>query len=196
MARLTLEDGRRYDNAGAIAETLAPLGIRLQHWELPDDRTTLSLLDKETLNPPQRKALLAAVAYRFDQLKRQRSYTASDLVVLHDSQPEFGELATKFARPHTHADDEVRYILDGGGYFGLVAPDGRQALLEVEAGDCVTVPAGAEHWFEFGTYRRVKAVRYFTESSGWEAEFTGRIQTVRPLVPHIGPPEFASESCS
>lgn len=183
MARLTLEDGRRYDNPAAIAETLAPLGVRLQRWSLPDDAATQQLLAADTLNEKQRGALLAAVAHRFDELKTKRAYTAHDLVVLHDSQPEFGALAAKFARPHTHVDDEVRYILDGGGYFGLIDANGRQALLEVEAGEYINVPAGAEHWFELGTYRRVKAVRYFSQSAGWNAEFTGRATSLHPVLP-------------
>lgn len=180
MAALYLEGGRRYGNVAAIAEALALLGVTLNRWTLPQDATTRALLDAPVLDETQQAALLAAVEDRFDELKRSRHYTARDLVVLHESQAGFAELAAKFARTHTHADDEVRFILDGRGYFGLVDGNGRQVLLEVEAGEYINVPAGAEHWFELGSSKRVKAVRYFTEAAGWGASFTDRPVSVRP----------------
>jgi 1,2-dihydroxy-3-keto-5-methylthiopentene dioxygenase len=40
-------------------------------------------------------------------------------------------LLSKFNRCHTHADDEVRYIIDGEGVFGFVRPDGSQVELTI-----------------------------------------------------------------
>jgi len=182
MASLYLEDGRRYDNTAAIVETLAPLGVTLSRWDLPDNVATGKLLAAATLDEERKAALLAAVDPHFDELKQNRPYTARDLVVLHESQPDFDELTASFRRPHSHADDEVRYILDGLGYFGLIDGRGRQLLLKVVPGEYINVPAGVEHWFELGAGKRVKAVRYFTEATGWQAEFTNRVPVVRPPV--------------
>jgi 1,2-dihydroxy-3-keto-5-methylthiopentene dioxygenase len=53
-------------------------------------------------------------------------------------------------------------------------------LLKVEASEYINVPAGTEHWFELGPRQRVKAVRYFSETTGWTAEFTDRATTLHP----------------
>jgi len=82
----------------------------------------------------------------------------------------------KFAKIHLHTDDEVRYILAGRGYFGFVEPDDGQFLVEVAAGDYINVPANTEHWFEMRDSGRIKAVRYFIDTSGWTPVYTGRVR--------------------
>ena len=62
----------------------------------------------------------------------------------------------------------------GRGYFGFVDPDDEQFLLEVSAGDYINVPANTEHWFEMRDSKRLKAVRYFIDTSGWAPVYTER----------------------
>ncbi|MBE9016571.1 acireductone dioxygenase, partial [Chroococcidiopsidales cyanobacterium LEGE 13417] len=38
----------------------------------------------------------------------------------------------------------------------------------------INVPAGTEHWFYLTTARRVKAVRYFIDTTGWVPQYTGK----------------------
>ena len=57
--------------------------------------------------------------------------------------------------------------------FGVVLPDGGQVELAVEAPEYICVPAGTEHWFRLDDRRRIKAIRIFMETQGWEADFTG-----------------------
>jgi 1,2-dihydroxy-3-keto-5-methylthiopentene dioxygenase len=83
-------------------------------------------------------------------------------------------MLAKFDKIHYHTDDEVRYILAGRGFFGFVEPDGEQFLLEVAAGDYINVPANTEHWFEMKDSKRIKAVRYFIDTSGWTPVYTQR----------------------
>jgi 1,2-dihydroxy-3-keto-5-methylthiopentene dioxygenase len=87
----------------------------------------------------------------------------------------------KFSRPHIHTDDEVRYIVDGEGVFGFVCPDGTQMELTIQPEEYINVPAGTEHWFYLTSQRRIKAVRYFVDTSGWTPEYTNtkiRMQAV------------------
>jgi 1,2-dihydroxy-3-keto-5-methylthiopentene dioxygenase len=81
-------------------------------------------------------------------------------------------LLAKYALAHTHADDEVRYVLAGAGVFGFVRPDGSQLELLVRAGECINVPAGTEHWFHLTASRTFKAVRYFMDNKGWTPVYT------------------------
>jgi 1,2-dihydroxy-3-keto-5-methylthiopentene dioxygenase len=47
-------------------------------------------------------------------------------------------------------------------------------MLEVSVGDYINVPANTEHWFTLGDSKRIKAVRYFIDTSGWTPVYTQR----------------------
>ena len=40
--------------------------------------------------------------------------------------------------------------------------------------DYINVPANVEHWFEMKDSKRIKAVRYFIDTSGWTPVYTER----------------------
>ena len=42
-----------------------------------------------------------------------------------------------------------------------------------EKGDLLSVPDGTPHWFDMGERPNVKAIRLFTDTSGWVAHYTG-----------------------
>lgn len=111
---------------------------------------------------------------RFEELKREAGYTTRDMIAIHENIPGLADMLAKFEKIHYHTDDEVRYILAGKGYFGFVEADGAQFMLEVSAGDYINVPANAEHWFTMRDSRRIKAVRYFIDTSGWTPVYTDR----------------------
>lgn len=173
MATLRLEDGTIFADLPAIVAELAPLNIQLRRWEVEDDAQLQSLLAKEQLTDAEKEFVLAAFDTHFQQLQQTAGYQSRDLIVLHPDLPNLDELLAKFDRIHTHAEDEVRYILDGAGVFGFVRPDGSQVELTVEAADYISVPAGTEHWFYLTPQRRIKAIRYFTGTAGWIPQYTG-----------------------
>lgn len=174
MARIIFTDGRQQQELEQIQATLAPLNVNLRHWPIPSDADSEKLLQAKSLDDQQKEQLLQAVNHYFEQLKEEQGYTTRDMIVLHDEIPGIAEMLAKFESIHTHADDEVRYILAGKGYFGFVKPDGEQFLVEVNAGDYINVPANTEHWFTLGDSKRIKAVRYFIDTSGWVPEYTDR----------------------
>ncbi len=173
MALLQLEAGQTVAILSDIRLELSRLGIELAHWPIERTPKIAPLLAAEILNETQKEELLCAFDERFEDQKRRYGYQARDLVVLHSSVPNLENLLKIFDKCHTHADDEVRYIIDGTGRFGFVAPDGKQMLLTVEAGEYIRVPANTEHWFVLDENRRIKAVRYFTNKDGWVANYTG-----------------------
>ncbi|MDH5301148.1 MAG: cupin domain-containing protein [Gammaproteobacteria bacterium] len=174
MARIIFTDGRQIHDLKQIQATLAPLNVSLRYWPVPTDTDSQSLLAAKALDDSQKTSLLQSVNHYFDQLKDELGYTTRDMIVLHEDIPGLSDLLAKFESIHTHADDEVRYILAGKGYFGFVTADGEQFLVEVNAGDYINVPANAEHWFTLGDSSRIKAVRYFIDTSGWVPEYTQR----------------------
>lgn len=172
MARIIYSDGRQETDMEKIAPVLATMGVALKQWPTPS--SSAELLAKAALNDEQKNTVLTSVDDRFEQLKQELGYTTRDLIVLHEDVPGLDEIMAKFESIHYHTDDEVRYIVAGKGYFGFVEPDGGQLLVEVVAGDYINVPANAEHWFTLGDSSRIKAVRYFIDTSGWTPVYTER----------------------
>ena len=172
MAILQLEDGTRYTDLDAIGRELAPLNLVLNQWPVGEVTAKL-LLAKASLSETEKEELLKSLDHYFAQLQQEAGYQSRDLIVLNPETPNLESLLAKFATCHTHADDEVRYIIDGEGVFGFVRPDGSQVELTVQPEEYINVPAGTEHWFHLTAMKRVKAVRYFTGTAGWVPEYTG-----------------------
>jgi len=182
MAKLRLANGTIHSDLQTISDELSPLNIQLNHWSLGEDPQLNHLLLKESLNDDEKDQVLTALDDYFKQLQQTADYQSRDLVVLHPGVPNLDTLLAKFDRIHTHADDEVRYIIDGEGIFGFVRPDGSQVELTVEAEEYINVPAGTEHWFYLTPKRQIKAIRYFTGTEGWVPQYTGTEIHVRPVL--------------
>ena len=174
MARIIAPNGTEITDFAAICARLARLGIALNRWPAPADARAQALLEQKSLNDVEKEELLGFVQHRFDELTRAHGYSARDMVVIHEDIPGLDAMLAKFDKIHYHTDDEVRYVLAGRGYFGFVEPNGEQFLLEVAASDYINVPANTEHWFEMKDSKRIKAVRYFIDSSGWSPVYTER----------------------
>lgn len=172
MAILRLEDGTTYTQLSDITRELAPLKIKLNSWPVGDNPEMRELLGKDALDDNQKEQVLQALDGYFEQLKETAGYQSRDLIVLHPEIPNLDTLLSKFDKCHIHADDEVRYIVAGEGIFGFVRPDGSQVEVTVQPEEFINVPANTEHWFYLTAARKVKAVRYFTTTTGWTPEYT------------------------
>lgn len=172
MAILKLEDGTSYTDLQLISNELASLNVKLNYWSVGNNPQLRDLLAKDSLTEEQKEVVLQGLDNYFEQLKQTAGYQERDLIVLHPDTPNLDQLLAKFNRVHTHADDEVRYIIDGEGVFGFVRPDGSQVELTIQPEEYINVPAKAEHWFHLTSTRRVKAVRYFSNTEGWVPEYT------------------------
>ena len=174
MARIIEANGTETTDFKLISARLSRIGISLKRWPTPESPRARELLEKQALSDAEKEEFLKLVDNRFEELKRDKGYQTRDMVVIHEGIPNLGDMLAKFDKIHTHADDEVRYIVGGSGYFGFVESDGKQFLLEVTAGDYINVPANSEHWFEMKGCTRCKAVRYFIDTSGWTPHYTER----------------------
>jgi 1,2-dihydroxy-3-keto-5-methylthiopentene dioxygenase len=171
MAILELENGQRLTDIAAISEHLAVLGVKLQQWPIGNDPATLSLLAQPGLSEEEKEAVLRSLDHYFETLKAESSYHSRDLIVLHPDVPNLDGMLAKFSPPHAHAEDEVRYIIDGEGVFGFIAPSGQQMELTIQPEEYINVPARTPHWFYLTSQRCIKAVRYFCGTEGWVPEY-------------------------
>ncbi|OUL24694.1 acireductone dioxygenase [Nostoc sp. RF31YmG] len=174
MAILQLENGTFYKDLKDITRELASLNIQLNQWIVGSDRQLHDLLAKDSLNEDEKEQVLQALDGYFEQLQQTAGYQSRDLIVLHPGIANLDELLAKFAQIHTHADDEVRYIIDGEAVFGFVRPDGSQVELTIQPQEYINVPARTEHWFHLTPAKRVKAVRYFITTEGWVPQYTAK----------------------
>lgn len=171
MAILRLTDGTVYHDRANIDRELAPLNIRLQSWPVGNDPQLLSILNQPQLSTDDKNSVLNHLDHYFQQLQTS-GYQSRDVIALHPDTPGLDEMLAKFDRCHTHAEDEVRYVVAGAGIFGFVRPDQTQVELTVQSAEYINVPAGTEHWFYLTSSRQIVALRYFMGTSNWTPEYT------------------------
>lgn len=147
-----------------IKKFLTGNGIDYEHWEIPKE--ALVYTEKETLSDNEKEELLQIVNHRFLELQQKFGYKTRDLIVLHPNVPGLDEMLAKFDKVHYHTDEEVRYILDGSGYFGFIGKN-EKFLVHVTSSDFISIPRNTNHWFYLDDKKRIKAVRYFTDTAGW-----------------------------
>lgn len=160
-------------DAGAIASTLASHGVLFERWSA------------EVELPPGagQDDVLSAYAGPIGRLRSERGYQAADVVRMTPGAPNVAEARGKFLREHTHAEDEVRFFVEGSGAFYLHL---ERKVFQVicERGDLLGVPAGLRHWFDMGPKPAFTAIRLFTNPEGWAARFTG--DEVADRIPRFG----------
>ncbi|MCB1782718.1 MAG: acireductone dioxygenase [Alphaproteobacteria bacterium] len=149
--------------AGAeIAKALGAIGVRFERWEtqapLPEGA------DDE--------AVMEAYNADIERLKSENGYKSVDVIRLAPDNPRKEEFRLKFLSEHTHAEDEVRFFVEGAGVFYLREKDQVYMTL-CTRGDLISVPAGVRHWFDMGPQPSLTCIRLFTTPEGWIADFTG-----------------------
>jgi 1,2-dihydroxy-3-keto-5-methylthiopentene dioxygenase len=149
MTVLTMfdEDGAeklRTEDGAEIARLLGGIGVRFER--------------------PDAEGLEAAL--------RAEGYTTIDTVSVTPDHPDREAMRGKFLSEHRHAEDEVRFFIEGSGLFTL-REQGRVYAVLCEGGDLISVPAGMRHWFDMGPQPSFTAMRFFRTPDGWIGDFTG-----------------------
>eukprot|EP00249_Psilotum_nudum_P026968 c34138_g1_i1 orf=122-703(+) len=127
-------------------DKLAELGVL--HWHLDADNY---------VNDPE---LL--------QIRKKRGYSYQDIVdVSPDRLPNYSETLKTFYKEHIHTDEEIRYCLQGSGYFDVRDLDDRWIRIWTKKGDMIVLPAGIYHRFTLDQSNYIKAMRLFVGEPIW-----------------------------
>lgn len=100
---------------------------------------------------------------------QQRNYKNRDEITI--SPEKMGDVYEEkvkiFFNEHLHEDEEIRYILDGGGFFDVRGKDDDWVRIQMEKHDFMIMPAGIYHRFTTNTKNYCKAMRLFKEDPKW-----------------------------
>jgi 1,2-dihydroxy-3-keto-5-methylthiopentene dioxygenase len=163
VVRIPAEEKTLHEE-GSIRAELAPLGVEYERWDL-------SRVEEDA----SADAVLEEYAAEIDEMKRLGGYTTADVIDVHPETPGLEAMLARFDREHTHSEDEVRFILAGRGIFFLhqSGESGEKVLsVEVVPGDLLRVPKGTTHWFTLCEDRRIRAIRWFQDTTGWTPHYT------------------------
>jgi 1,2-dihydroxy-3-keto-5-methylthiopentene dioxygenase len=149
-------------NGDEIAKVLSEIGVAFERWE-----ASVALADDA-----DQSTVLAAYDTQVKKLMSEGGYQTADVVRVKPDHPERVAMRQKFLAEHTHAEDEVRFFVEGAGAFYL-RKGGKVYRVVCERNDLLSVPAGITHWFDTGEHPHFCAIRIFTSADGWVGNFTG-----------------------
>lgn len=155
------DENRTIEDEAEIRAELAAAGIDYERWSL--DRV-----------PGNCSADLVLDLYRaeIEEMKQRGGYVMADVIDVTPETPNLDTMLARFDKEHTHAEDEVRFILAGRGIFFLHL-GAKVYSVEVGPGDLLRVPRGTTHWFTLCEDRRIRTIRWFQQTEGWTPYYTG-----------------------
>jgi 1,2-dihydroxy-3-keto-5-methylthiopentene dioxygenase len=159
-------------DGAAIARELGTIGVRFERWSA----------DAALPSGADQAAVLDAYRSSIDRLMQECGYQSVDVARVERGNPNAAEMRKKFLDEHSHAEDEVRFFVEGRGAFYLHVGDRVYQTVCVR-GDLISVPAGTKHWFDMGADPEFTAIRLFVNPDGWVAQFTG--ETIAQVFPKL-----------
>jgi len=147
---------RSGDDADVSLDTLAKLGVL--HWS----------------------GITGAEDPKLDAIKAERGYSYTDIITITPAAlPDFENKIKSFFREHIHYDEEIRYCMDGSGYFDVRGFNDEWIRIQLEAGDMIILPEGIYHRFTCDDKDFIKAMRLFVGEPIWTPYNRDEIEELR-----------------
>uniref|UniRef100_A0A914DNY9 Acireductone dioxygenase n=1 Tax=Acrobeloides nanus TaxID=290746 RepID=A0A914DNY9_9BILA len=111
---------------------------------------------------------VAQYEVELNKFATNNGYDYNDKITIsRDKLPNYEEKIKNFFEEHLHTDDEVRYIVDGRGYFDVRSKDDVWIRILSEPGDLLILPAGVYHRFILTNEDYIHVVRLFKGVPVW-----------------------------
>ena len=109
-------------------------------------------------------------APKLGRIRAERGYNNFDIIELHpDKLPNYEAKIKMFFEEHLHDDEEIRYILNGQGYFDCRDDQERWIRILVKQHDMIVLPAGMYHRFTLDQSNYIHVMRLFQDEPRWTA---------------------------
>jgi len=109
-----------------------------------------------------------AVDPRLAQLRDDRGYSYADIITIHPEKlPDYEKKVKSFFEEHIHDAEEIRYIVDGSGFFDVRDKEDRWVRIHIKKGDLMTLPEGIYHRFTVDEKDIIHAMRLFIGQPVW-----------------------------
>ena len=166
---------RQVPDAPVTTEQLAKIGFL--YWHMPGACEKWGAVGQHSNWSPVKRRLLFQNEESdpdaddgLTKLRSDRGYRFVDFIsVCREKLPNYEEMIRVFYREHLHQDEEIRFILEGSGYFDIRDADDKWIRVLVKKGDLIILPAGIFHRFTVDTHNTIRAMRLFTQIPVWTA---------------------------
>ncbi|KAJ2924923.1 hypothetical protein H1R20_g12188, partial [Candolleomyces eurysporus] len=118
-----------------------------------------------------------------DEIAKERDYPNRDVINI--SKEGLGDIYDEkmvyFFQEHMHEDEEIRYILDGTGYYDIrETPSDNWIRFQIEAEDLIIIPVGIYHRFTLDEGDYIKSIRLFRADPKWVYLYRSKEMDVNP----------------